>query len=66
MRFVSEGEDTDADAESLHLLRGLSLCTVVAWWLIGIGQGAYVWDGVQWQVTDVALLPDSQRSAHFY
>ena len=64
VRFLSEGEDPDA--ESRHLFRGLSLCTVVAWWLIGTGQGGYVWDGGQWQVTDVALLADSQRSAHFY
>lgn len=53
--------------ENDNSFRAVSLCTFVAWWLVGIAKGGWAWDpaDASWSRHN-ALLPDSQRRAAFF
>ena len=61
--FVSDDFDPEGLARRGGVVR--SLATMVAWWIIGIDSGGYVWNGIAWDVHEDLLHP-SQRSAHFF
>ena len=44
------------------LSQGVSLCTIVTWWIVGIRSGAHVWDSAlgAWQLNE-SQLPALQR-----